>query len=329
VDPYGRRIRYLRLSVTDRCNLRCRYCMPAGGIKWVPHDKVLTYEEMERILRVFFVRGVDKVRITGGEPLTRRGLQGFIERLSSMGSIKDLSLTTNGVLLARMAPSLKKAGLHRVNVSLDTLDRRKFEHIAREDVFDDVIRGICAAYENGLGPVKINVVAIRGFNDTEVVDFAGLTLKLDVEVRFIELMPMGCIKRYHKRGHVNPREIVQRIEGRYGPLEGLDRGLGPAAVYRIAGAPGRIGLIGALSGHGFCASCNRIRVTALGRLRPCLFSKDEIDLLTPLRCGIPDRELESLIEHGVSMKPRVRESLRRMGMQRKGAETGWMFDIGG
>ncbi len=328
VDRHGRRIRYLRLSVTDRCNLRCRYCMPLGGEDHVPHTMVLSYEEMLRIIGICTGRGVRKVRITGGEPLTRKGIVQFIERLSALGGVRDVSLTTNGVLLAGMAGDLKKAGLQRVNVSLDTLDRAKFSHITRVDAFNDVIRGICAAYEHGLHPVKINVVAIRGFNDCEIEDFARLTLRLPVEVRFIELMPVGCITKYPENEHISGREIRERIEERFGELHRLEGGLGPASMYRIPGAEGLVGIIGALSEHEFCVSCNRIRITARGRLRTCLFSEDELDLLGPMRNGVTDGELERLIEDGVRMKPpahgvcrgaaHVHGGLLRTGMSRIG-----------
>lgn len=303
IDLYGRCIRYLRISVTDRCNLRCSYCMPLGGVQWVPHDKVLTYEEMLRIIRICIARGVEKIRITGGEPLLRKGIVEFIAQVKAIDGLKDLTLTTNGILLESMAHSLKKAGLKRVNVSLDTLDREKFSQITRVDAFDEVIRGICAAQEHGLRPLKINVVAIRGFNDGEIVDFAKLTRTLPVEVRFIELMPIGCITKYPEHENISSEEIKKTIEDEFGPLEQMKRGLGPAWIYRIPGAQGSIGLIGALSERDFCGSCNRIRITAIGQLRPCLFSENQIDLLGPMRSGISDDELEGLIEKGVRSKP--------------------------
>jgi len=329
VDLHGRAIRYLRLSVTDRCNLRCRYCMPPVGTEWVPHEDVLSYEEMERILGVCSRLGVSKVRITGGEPLLRKGIEGFIARISAMGAVKDLSLTTNGVLLAGKARELRRSGLHRVNVSLDTLDRKKFAHITRVDAFDDVIRGICAAYEHGLRPVKVNVVAIKGFNDDEVAEFAGLTVRLPVEVRFIELMPLGCVSRFPELVHVEAGEILARIEEAYGGLEELEKGLGPATVYKIPGAHGRIGIIGALSGHAFCASCNRIRITARGRLRPCLFSEEELDIMTPLRSGVTDEELEAVIVEGVRRKPASHGACRGTSIGDRGPLRQAMHTIGG
>lgn len=303
VDLHGRRIRYVRISVTDRCNLRCRYCMPLGGVQWVPHDSVLTHEEMLRVLRICIRRGVEKVRITGGEPLLRKGVVDFVAQVKAIDGLEDLSLTTNGILLESMALPLKEAGLKRVNVSLDTLDRDKFSHITGVDAFNEVIRGICAAQEHGLSPVKINVVAIRGFNDGEIVNFVKLTKTLPVEVRFIELMPVGCITKYPEHENISADEIKDAIERHFGPLDQVERGLGPAWMYRIPGARGNIGLIGALSERDFCGSCNRVRITATGQLRPCLFSEDQVDLLGPMRSGVSDEELECLIEDGVRRKP--------------------------
>lgn len=328
IDLHGRHIRYVRISITDRCNLRCRYCMPLGGVQWVPHDEVLTYEEMLRILRICIRRGVEKVRITGGEPLLRKGIVDFVAQVKAIDGLKDLTLTTNGILLESMARPLKEAGLRRVNVSLDTLDKEKFAHITRVDAFDEVIRGICAAQEHGLSPVKINVVAIRGFNDKEIVDFAKLTRTLPVEVRFIELMPVGCITKYPEHENISAEEIKETIEQRFGPLDQMKRGLGPAWMYRIPGAQGSIGLIGALSERDFCGSCNRIRITATGQLRPCLFSEDQVDLLGSMRSGISDEGLERLIEEGVRRKPRGHGVCKGMDMAHDVKRSN-MSDIGG
>jgi cyclic pyranopterin phosphate synthase len=302
IDTHGRHIRYVRVSITDRCNLRCRYCMPPSGVEWIPHDRIMRYEEYLRMIRICSSRGVDKVRITGGEPLVRRGIKEFIENIREIEGVKDLSLTTNGVLLSSMAHDLKAAGLSRLNISLDTLNKDKFIHITGVDAFDRVIAGIQSAVDAGFQPVKINVVAIRGFNDDEIPSFAGLTRRYDVEVRFIELMPMGCATRYGDCEVIASPEIRRMIAEKYGPLEDVRYDHGPARVYRIKGAPGRIGLIGAMSEQSFCGRCNRIRITANGHLRPCLFSEREIDLLTPMRNGISDEELEFLIEQGVKSK---------------------------
>lgn len=301
-DLHGRQIRYLRISITDRCNLRCKYCMPASGIEWTPHERIMRYEELLRIVRVCTSRGVEKVRITGGEPLVRKGVTDFIHNIRQIGGIKDLSLTTNGVLLSSMARELKEAGLNRLNISLDTLDREKFVHIAGVNAFDQVIAGIRAASDTGFYPIKINVVAIRGVNHDEIPAFAELTMRYDAEVRFIELMPMGCASRYGDYEVIGSEEIKGIIEGKLGTLESIEYRHGPARVFRIKGAKGLIGIIGAISEHAFCSRCNRIRITATGHLRPCLFSEKDIDLLTPMRQGISDQELEELIEEGVKLK---------------------------
>ncbi|MBN2297347.1 MAG: GTP 3',8-cyclase MoaA [Deltaproteobacteria bacterium] len=304
IDTHERRIKYLRISITDRCNFRCRYCMPSGGIEWLPHESIMKYEEYLRILRICIPRGVEKVRITGGEPLVRKGLADFIASVKSIDGLRELSLTTNGVLLPMQAPDLKRAGLDRVNISLDTLDRDKFSYITRVNAFDQVKEGIMTALEYGFSPVKINVVAIRGFNDDEIPAFAALTLDRPVEVRFIELMPMGCASRYGEREVISSEEIRRIIEGRYGKMAPVEYNHGPAKVYQIQGSQGKIGLIGAMSEYSFCSTCNRIRITANGSLRPCLFSDDHIDLLSPMRKGISDIELNELIEEGVRLKQR-------------------------
>jgi GTP 3',8-cyclase len=328
VDRYGRRINYIRISVTDRCNLRCRYCMPETGVEWVPHEKIITYEELYRILNICIMRGVEKVRITGGEPLLRKGIPDFIAHVSGIRGLKDISLTTNGILLESMAEKLKEAGLKRVNVSLDTLDRKKFAYITQVDAIDEVIRGICAAHECGLVPVKINVVAIRGFNDSEIPDFANLTIALPVEVRFIELMPIGCITKYPENEGISAAQIKASIERVYGPLEELKAGLGPARGYKIPGAKGSIGIIGSLSEQNFCKACNRIRITARGNLRPCLFSENEINLITPMREGITNEALEGLIEDGVRKKPPSHGVCRGLDLVQATPRSN-MSDIGG
>lgn len=302
IDAHGRQIRYLRVSVTDRCNLRCKYCMPSSGVEWIPHEQIMRYEELLRIVRICTSRGVEKVRITGGEPLLRKGITGFIGCIREMEGIRDLSLTTNGVQLSSMACELKNAGLHRLNISLDTLDREKFIRITGVDAFEKVVSGIKKSVDLGFSPVKINAVAIRGINDDEIPSFADLTMRYDVEIRFIELMPMGCATRYGDHEIIGSSEIRGKIEERFGALESIEYSQGPARVFRIKGAKGRIGLIGAMSEHTFCSRCNRIRVTANGHLRPCLFSEKDIDLLTPMRQGISDTELEVMIEEGVRMK---------------------------
>lgn len=302
IDAYGRRIRYLRISITDRCNLRCRYCMPDEGVQWLPHEGILRYEEFLRIIRICASRGVDKVRVTGGEPLIRKGLLDFIARIREIDGIQDLSLTTNGVLLASMAGDLRSAGVKRLNISLDTLDRQKFAYITHTDAFEHVWAGIQAAMAEGLH-VKLNVVAIRGFNDDEIQDFARLTLHEPLDVRFIELMPVGCAARFGPEHTIQAGDIREIIRKTFNELKLVETGLGPATMYRLAGAGGRIGFIEPLSERGFCSRCNRIRISANGQLRPCLMSDQHLDILEPLRQGIDDTELEALIVSGVYRKP--------------------------
>jgi len=303
MDNHGRHIRYLRLSITDRCNLRCLYCMPEEGVQWTPHEEIMRYEEFLRIIRICAGRGVDKVRLTGGEPLVKKGFVEFVSIVANIPGIADLSLTTNAVLLDAMAGPLKDSGISRVNISLDTLNRGKFAYITRTDAFDRVMAGIAAARSSGLG-IKINMVAIRGFNDDEIKAFADLTLQDPLEVRFIELMPVGCAGRLGPSRVITAREIRKEIMHAYGPLEVLPSGLGPASVYRIPGARGTLGFIEPVSESSFCSRCNRIRISASGQLRPCLIADDHLDLKGPLRQGLTDEQLEELIQTGVRLKPR-------------------------
>lgn len=303
LDPYKRKINYLRISVTDRCNLRCRYCMPEEGIPLISHQGILTYEEILRIVRVFASEGISKVRLTGGEPLVRKGIIDFISLLSQIEEIKDLSLTTNGLLLKDHAEALKLAGLKRVNISLDSLKRERFYQITRRDDFERVWSGIEEALRVGLTPIKINMVAIRGVNDDEIEAFARLTLHLPVTVRYIEYMPSGNGEDWKKSDLITTLQIKSRLEN-VGPLicvtsEPWD---GPAKRFRIEGAIGEIGLIGAVSSH-FCEECNRIRLTPDGKIRTCLFSDDEIDVREILRNGGTDQDLKERLLVALTTKP--------------------------
>jgi len=302
-DTYGRIITYLRLSVTDRCNLRCRYCMPEAGVESLPHDAILSYEELLRIVASAVRLGVRKVRVTGGEPLVRRGLVGFIGQLRGLAADMQVTLTTNGLLLAEMAESLQSAGLARVNVSLDSLRAERFQEITRRDGLAEVLRGIEVAERVGLRPVKINMVPIRGVNDDEIEAFAGLSRDRGWEVRFIEYMPISSGLDYPAARRVPAEEIEARL-ATLGRLERLASSLeaGPARIFRIAGFAGRVGIIPAVSQH-FCAECNRLRITADGRIRPCLFSTEEIDLRQPLRSGVADAALDQLLLEAVGCKP--------------------------
>lgn len=303
-DDLGRAINYLRVSVTDRCNLRCVYCMPAEGIAQHPHADILRYEELALIIRAAAGLGICKVRITGGEPLARLGLPEFVRMVAAIPGIDDLSMTTNGTLLARHAQALAEAGLHRVNISLDTLRPDRFARITRLGRLDDVWAGIAAAQAAGLSPIKFNMVVVRGLNDDEVSDFARRTISHGWHVRFIELMPVGANVAWAGNGLVPIPEVRARIESQLGPLEPVHgpTGNGPARYYRLPGAAGTVGFISALSDH-FCHSCNRLRLTADGRLRPCLMDDLEIDLRTPLRAGADLETVESLLAQAIHCKP--------------------------
>ncbi len=298
-DSCGRSINYLRVSVTDRCNLRCIYCMPSSGIPLIPQSQILSYEEIQAVVRATAEAGISKVRLTGGEPLVRAQLPELVAMLCHIPGIEEVSLTTNGTLLRKHARELKKAGLTRVNVSLDTLRAGRFHDITRLGKLNKVLDGIEAAREAGLHPVKINMVVMRGVNDDEVLDFARMTIDRDWHVRFIERMPFNGEVDF-----VPTVELQERI-GLLGKLEPRvpPTGNGPAAYYRLPGATGTIGFITPLSEPSFCSRCNRLRLSADGRLRPCLMSDDEIDLRTPLRNNAPLSELRRLVLDAVASKP--------------------------
>jgi len=303
VDSFGRRIEYLRVSVTDRCNFRCIYCQSRKPLNFIPHEELLTYEEIEEIVRTGVELGVRRVRITGGEPLGRKDIEYLIERLSGIAGLEDLSLTTNGYLLLEKADSLKKAGLKRLNVSLDTLSPEKFRKITGGFDFERIWKGILRAWEVGLEPLKINVVVIRGVNEDEVLELAKLTLLYPWEVRFIEFMPVGQSELWNEENVVTIKEIKALLET-LGPLrETSSFGGGPARVFQWEGARGKIGLISPLSEH-FCGRCNRFRITADGRLRTCLFSDQEINLKDYLRGKKGD--LKEAFYLALSLKPEKR-----------------------
>lgn len=308
LDAYNRPISYLRISVTDRCNLRCTYCMPEDGVLWRPHDEMLRYEEIETIVRAGVDLGISKVRLTGGEPLARLGVVDLVRSIARISSVDDLAMTSNGVLLARYADDLADAGLQRVNISLDTLDAARFRRITRCGDLEDVLAGIEAARHAELKPIKINTVVIRGLNDDEVVALAAKSLHADWwNIRFIELMPVGngeLMSFGWESRVVTADEIRLRIEAALGSLEPakVSTGSGPARYYRLPGARGTIGFITPISEH-FCYECNRLRLTADGQLRPCLLSDQEIDLRTPLREGAGPARIKELILQGINCKP--------------------------
>ncbi len=300
-DSFQRPINYLRVSVTDRCNLRCIYCMPAEGIRLTSHQNILSYEEIHTVVAAAAGLGIKKLRITGGEPLVRAGLPELVRMLAGIEAIDDISLTTNGIMLARHAAELRQAGLQRVNISLDSLQAEKFGYITRGGNLEDVLTGIEAAKSAGLNPVKINVVVIAGINDDELTDFAVKTVKDGWHVRFIERMPFG--ENTAASPFVPVNEMRRRLEimGELQPCS-VSVGNGPARYFRLPGASGTIGFITPVTEH-FCFRCNRLRLTADGRLRPCLLSADEIDLRQPLRSGVPSAEIARLIEKAVASKP--------------------------
>jgi len=300
-DNHNRVISYLRLSVTDRCNLRCVYCLPEDGVVRLDHQDILTYEELTRLTRLALDLNITKVRLTGGEPLVRRGIVDFAHQLKTL-AVPDLRLTTNGQLLAEMAADLYAAGVSKVNVSLDTLQADKYRVITRGGRLERVLAGLDAALEAGFDPVKINVVVMRGLNDDEIESFGRLALDRPFHVRFIEFMPLGR-SGWRPGLFASSDEVLARLEG-LSPLRPLEAGPGdgPARRLKPAGAAGEIGLISPLSHH-FCPKCNRLRLTSDGKLLTCLFAQEEVDLRGPLRSGASDEELLRLITEAVAAKP--------------------------
>ena len=303
VDGFSRPITYLRISVTDKCNLRCVYCMPEEGLPWLRRDEILSYEEIARIVSAGARAGVRSVRLSGGEPLLRKHLERLVSELAAIDGIDDIALSTNGLLLAAQLPELKAAGLRRVNVSLDTLREDRFEAIARRPGLDAVLRGIDAAIESGLAPLKINCVVMRGQNDDELADFAALTRERPVFVRFIEVMPVHDNLGLQRDAYVSSDEILERVRsiGEIAPVAGPG-GNGPARYFAFDGAPGAVGVISPLS-HDYCDRCNRVRLTADGRLRLCLFGDHALDLRTPVRAGASLEELTALLQSAMLIKP--------------------------
>ncbi|MBP7866889.1 MAG: GTP 3',8-cyclase MoaA [Acidobacteria bacterium] len=326
----GPRVNYLRVSVTDRCNFRCQYCMPPEGVPALRHEDVLRYEEILRIARLALRLGVDKFRVTGGEPLVRKGIVGFVQSLGEVGGVRDLGMTTNGALLARFAGPLRDAGLRRVNVSLDTLRPERFRDLTRGGRLEDTLEGVREAARAGLVPVKLNVVLLRGFNDDEVPDFAALACREDVQVRFIEFMPVGEAGNQRGAGErsVPNGEVMAAIAARYA-LEGPEEGPGDtstARTYRLPGGRGKVGFISPLSSH-FCAWCNRLRLTPDGRLRACLLHDGDIDLRALLRGGASDDGLLAALREAVAHKHRIVDGFRAGSCLRKCTSS--MSRIGG
>jgi cyclic pyranopterin phosphate synthase len=322
IDEFNRVISYVRISVTDRCNLRCKYCID-GSFPFVPHDEILRYEEIIRFVRLSADLGISKVRLTGGEPLIRKGIDFLLQEINAIAGITDISLTTNGVYLSEKILDLEKAGLRRINVSLDTLKRDRFRYITGVDALDQVFMGIEKSIYSGLRPLKINAVIIKGFNDDEILHFARLAYKWDIHVRFIEFMPFGNSSLWDSSTIIPSAEIQAQIEKVYRlePESNVSRG--PAKMFTVQGGTGKIGFISPMSTH-LCAECNRIRLTSSGMIRPCLFSDTEHDIKHLLRSNASDDDIKDRIVRVVKTKP---ERKFESGYIRKCQRS--MRDIGG
>ena len=301
VDRFGRTMDYLRISVTDRCNLMCRYCAPNLPVR-INKMKQLNFEEMYRLVKIGVGLGVKKVRLTGGEPLVRKGIVDFINELNKIKDLDDISLTTNGTLVPSLGKGLKNAGLRRINISLDTLSREKFHELTGADLFSQVWEGIMLAEQLSFSPIKINTVVMRSYNDNEIEQLANLSKRYPFHIRFIEYMPIGTQPDLAQKYFMAISEIKGRLRrlGKLLPVE-KNRRDGPALLYQYAGAPGKIGFIGSMSSH-FCQSCNRLRLTSAGHLRPCLLADDKIDTLDHIRNGASDEDLEQLFLQAVAQK---------------------------
>jgi GTP 3',8-cyclase len=309
LDKFNREINYLRVSITDRCNLHCVYCRPKEGVSLQGHEDILRYEEIIRVVSLAVKMGLIKVRVTGGEPLVRRGFVEFIAALKKIDGLKDISLTTNGILLEEFAQKIFDAGINRINISLDSLDKDKYFKITNGGDLDAVLRGIASAEEAGFYPIKINTVLIKGFNDNEALDFARLAAEKPFQIRFIELMPMGKTNLDHIGEYMPTSQLIEKISQNF-ELEPLknkkNKSDGPARIFKIKGGLGEIGFINPVSDH-FCTTCNRLRLTSDGKLRACLLNEAEIDLKKALRENCSDAELEKLIWDAVLLKPQKHE----------------------
>jgi len=326
-DRWGRRIEYLRISLTDRCNLRCVYCMPEEGVPYEDLDHVLSFDEIARVVRVLAGVGLKKVRLTGGEPLVRKNVAHLAARLVATPGIAEVTITTNGILLPREAQPLWDAGIRRINLSMDTLRPDRFEEIARRPEFVRAWDGVEAALRVGFAPIKLNCVVMRGVNDDEIADFARLTLDRPLSVRFLEYMPIGMVSPPQwKARYVSNEEVLDRLRLRFPNLVPLnDDRTSTSRNFRIPGAQGTVGVINPIS-HRFCEACNRLRLTANGRLVPCLADNYEYDLLTPLRAGCTDADLLNHAREALSHKPLQSDFEGRLY---KGGSLRIMAQIGG
>ncbi len=307
IDPYNRTLNYMRVSITDRCNLQCIYCTPRHGIPKMDHKDILRYEEILRLIRIAVNLGIDKIRLTGGEPLVRKGIYEFIPELTSLPGLEEVSLTTNGTFLKENLERIRTAGIKRINVSLDTLKREKYKEITRHNGFQEVWEGIELARETGFIPIKINIVPIKGLNDDELVDFARLSLEHPYHIRFIEHMPIGTVRQSIQSNYI-PNSLIKTKISELGNLVPISRTEydGPAERFKFEGASGEIGFISPLTHH-FCKTCNRLRLTAEGHLRVCLLSDKEEDLRGPMRGGASDEELEQIFLKAAAKKPQAHE----------------------
>ena len=323
-DQFGRKIEYLRISLTDRCNLRCVYCMPTHGIRRLPRETMLTFEELLRLVRIFAALGIRRIRLTGGEPLLRPKLPELIAQLCAVDGIEHVALTTNGTLFSPMAEALKSAGLHAVTFSLDTLRADRFQHITRSDSFGAVLDGLERAYSLGFSPIKINCVPLLGINDEDWISIASLAKHAPLDVRFIELMPIGCAKAYLS---VPTAQVYQCLSAHYGSGKALPHltGTGPAEYVSFPGFQGRIGFISPMT-HSFCTQCNRVRLTAQGYLRLCLQKDAGCDLRTLLRSGSDDSTLAGAIQGTILKKPACHSFSQAAAFS---CEESYMHTIGG
>ena len=310
IDSFGRLHNNLRISVTDRCNIRCFYCMPAEDVVFMQRSELLTFEEIERFVRIAVPLGIDKIRLTGGEPLVRQNLDTLVAKLAAIPGIHDIGLTTNGLLLAQQAEGLHRAGLRRINISLDALTPEKFKQFTRRDGFEQVIEGIRAAQQAGFDPIKINAVSVKGMTEEEVVPFGHFARETGVEVRFIEYMPLDADNAWERGKVLFASEIIEILTSAIGPLRAIpkfsasvdsDNHTGPASDFEFEDGLGRIGFIASIS-QPFCESCNRIRITADGKLRNCLFSLEETDIRVLLRGGASEEQIVTAIRTSVAAK---------------------------
>lgn len=325
LDRLGRDINYMRISITDRCNLRCRYCMPQEGVSLKAHREILSFEEIETVVRVGSELGIRKIRLTGGEPLIRRNLPELIHGISRIDAIDDVAITTNGVLFSSLAARLKEAGLNRVNLSIDTLQKDRYHYITRGGDVAVVIKALETALAEGLEPVKVNTVLIKGFNDDEILDFCRLAYNLPVHIRFIEFMPVGEIKYWNSDRIVANADVLDQIVKHFDLKPGrVSRGNGPAKYFTMEGGQGSVGFISPMSNH-FCGECNRLRLTADGKLRACLYDGKEKDLKEALRGNQPEEDIKRIFEETILSKP----ERHAMGDKAWGGRDRKMYQIGG